>query len=187
MCHCSERAVGRGDRGARVTNFSHKAPLIDHMSVVESPRAHVRIHGPPGRAARRRSARRRMRQQRHDHPDDAHCADVAGDGNPQRFDGAERNGGSSVHGDTASGTVSVTLTSVVLLPSIVLGLGIGIPGSSGADCKFSKTVNTPPGRHSAAHRRCRCRHLLRRRLRHRQCRAQRHHRDRHRHASLESR
>jgi hypothetical protein len=51
---------------------------------------------------------------------------------------------------TQSGTVSVTLSSVTLSSAgppanIALGLGIGIPATTGTDCKFSQTVNTPAG------------------------------------------
>jgi hypothetical protein len=45
---------------------------------------------------------------------------------------------------TQSGTVSVTLTSTTPASAIV-GLGVGIRGATGADCKFSQTVNTPAG------------------------------------------
>jgi hypothetical protein len=45
---------------------------------------------------------------------------------------------------TKSGTVSVTLASTTPASAIV-GLGVGIRGATGADCKFSQTVNTPAG------------------------------------------
>lgn len=46
---------------------------------------------------------------------------------------------------STSGTVNVTFASTVPASAIVLGLGIGIHGTAGADCNFSQTVNTPPG------------------------------------------
>jgi len=59
--------------------------------------------------------------------------------------GSMAKGGIAVRTFTAtqSGTVSVTLTSVV--PASTLGLGIGIRATTGADCKFSTTVNTAAG------------------------------------------
>ena len=44
-----------------------------------------------------------------------------------------------------AGTVSVTLASAGPPPTIVLGLGLGIRSSTGADCLFTRTVNTPAG------------------------------------------
>jgi len=42
-----------------------------------------------------------------------------------------------------AGTVTVQLARVD--PSVTLGLGIGIRGATGIDCKFSQTVNTQAG------------------------------------------
>ena len=42
-----------------------------------------------------------------------------------------------------AGTVTVQLARVD--PSITVGLGIGIRGATGADCKFTQTVNTQSG------------------------------------------
>ena len=42
-----------------------------------------------------------------------------------------------------AGTVTVQLARVD--PSVTVGLGIGIRGATGADCKFTQTVNTPSG------------------------------------------
>lgn len=54
-------------------------------------------------------------------------------------------GGTAARVFTASqaGTVTVLLASTD--PSITLGLGIGIQGATGVDCKFTQTVNTPAG------------------------------------------
>jgi hypothetical protein len=41
------------------------------------------------------------------------------------------------------GTVTVLLSSAQ--PSVTLGLGVGIPGSTGVECRFTQTVNTPAG------------------------------------------
>jgi hypothetical protein len=46
---------------------------------------------------------------------------------------------------STSGSVTVTFASASPLSNIILGLGIGIHGPSGADCNFTQTVNTPPG------------------------------------------
>jgi hypothetical protein len=144
MCHCSQRAVGRDDRGARVTNFSHKAPLIDHMSAVESPRAHVRT--PWSAAALLAFA---VLGAACGNNDTTTPATPTAPTSPvtETLNGSMAQNGTAVRTFTAtqSGTVSVTLTSVVPTSSIVLGLGIGLPVASGADCRFSKTVNTPAG------------------------------------------
>jgi hypothetical protein len=65
----------------------------------------------------------------------------------ETLNGSMAKGGIAVRTFTAtqSGTVSVTLTSVVPSSGIVLGLGIGIPVANSADCRFSQTVNTPAG------------------------------------------
>jgi hypothetical protein len=42
-----------------------------------------------------------------------------------------------------AGTVTVLLAGAN--PAITLGLGVGIRGATGADCKFTQTVNTPAG------------------------------------------
>lgn len=42
-----------------------------------------------------------------------------------------------------AGTVSVLLSAVQ--PSVTVGLGIGIHGATGSDCKFSQTVNATAG------------------------------------------
>jgi hypothetical protein len=42
-----------------------------------------------------------------------------------------------------SGTVTVQLSDAQ--PSVTLGLGVGIRGDTGADCRFSQTVNTAAG------------------------------------------
>jgi hypothetical protein len=42
-----------------------------------------------------------------------------------------------------AGTVTVLLARVE--PSVTVGLGIGIRGATGADCKFTQTVNTQGG------------------------------------------
>jgi|SRR3954470_12588479 hypothetical protein len=42
-----------------------------------------------------------------------------------------------------AGTVTVLLARVD--PSVTVGLGLGIRGATGADCKFSQTVNTQGG------------------------------------------
>lgn len=42
-----------------------------------------------------------------------------------------------------SGTVTVLLADAQ--PTVTLGLGVGIRGSTGADCRFTQTVNTGPG------------------------------------------
>jgi hypothetical protein len=42
-----------------------------------------------------------------------------------------------------AGTVSVQLSAVQ--PSVTVGLGIGIHGATGSDCKFSQTVNATAG------------------------------------------
>ena len=44
---------------------------------------------------------------------------------------------------TTPGTVTVQLAAVD--PAMTLGLGIGIRSATGADCRFSQTVNTPAG------------------------------------------
>jgi hypothetical protein len=143
MCHCSERAAGRSDRGARVTNFSHKAPLIDHMSALESPRAHVRT---PWSAAALLAF--------------AVLGAACGNNNTtpttptaptspvtEALTGSMAPNGTAIRTFTAtqSGTVSVTLTSASPPSNIVLGLGLGIRAATGADCRFSQTVNTPAG------------------------------------------
>ena len=46
---------------------------------------------------------------------------------------------------TQSGTVSVTFAGTEPASAVVLGLGIGIRSTTGIDCNFSRTVNTPPG------------------------------------------
>jgi hypothetical protein len=54
-------------------------------------------------------------------------------------------GGSSTHRFPISqgGTISITLTSVT--PSSIVGLGIGIPGSTSSNCEFSSSLNTTSG------------------------------------------
>jgi hypothetical protein len=42
-----------------------------------------------------------------------------------------------------AGTVTVLLADAQ--PTVTLGLGVGIRGSTGADCRFTQTVNTAPG------------------------------------------
>jgi hypothetical protein len=42
-----------------------------------------------------------------------------------------------------AGTVTVLLAGAD--PAITLGLGVGILGATGADCRFTQTVNTPAG------------------------------------------
>jgi hypothetical protein len=42
-----------------------------------------------------------------------------------------------------AGTVSVTLSAIQ--PALTVGLGVGIHGASGSDCKFSQTVNATAG------------------------------------------
>jgi hypothetical protein len=42
-----------------------------------------------------------------------------------------------------AGTVTVLLANAD--PSLTLGLGVGIRGDTGADCRFTQTVNTAPG------------------------------------------
>jgi hypothetical protein len=42
-----------------------------------------------------------------------------------------------------AGTVTVLLSDAQ--PSMTLGLGVGVRGSTGADCRFTQTVNTAPG------------------------------------------
>lgn len=42
-----------------------------------------------------------------------------------------------------AGTVTVLLANAD--PAVTLGLGVGVQGSTGADCKFTQTVNTPAG------------------------------------------
>ena len=42
-----------------------------------------------------------------------------------------------------AGTVTVQLSDAQ--PSVALGLGIGVHGSTGSDCRFTQTVNTLPG------------------------------------------
>ena len=46
---------------------------------------------------------------------------------------------------STSGTVFVTFASTTPASAIVLGLGVGIHGATGADCNFAQTVNTSPG------------------------------------------
>jgi hypothetical protein len=54
-------------------------------------------------------------------------------------------GGSSTHRFPISqgGTISITLTSVT--PSAIVGLGIGIPGSTSSNCEFSSSLSTTSG------------------------------------------
>ena len=42
-----------------------------------------------------------------------------------------------------AGTVTVLLADAQ--PTVTLGLGVGVRGSTGADCRFTQTVNTAPG------------------------------------------
>ena len=42
-----------------------------------------------------------------------------------------------------AGTVTVLLSNAQ--PSVTLGLGVGVRGSTGADCRFTQTLNTAPG------------------------------------------
>jgi hypothetical protein len=42
-----------------------------------------------------------------------------------------------------AGTVTVLLANTD--PAVTLGLGVGILGSTGVDCRFTQTVNTPAG------------------------------------------
>jgi hypothetical protein len=44
-----------------------------------------------------------------------------------------------------AGTVTVTFDSASPISTTVLGLGVGIHGTTGNDCNFTQTVNTPPG------------------------------------------
>jgi hypothetical protein len=142
MCHCSQRAVGRGDRGARVTNFSHNAPLIDHMSAAESPRPYARTP----RSAVVLLVFAML---------GASCgSDTTTPTTPtppspatETLNGSMAQNGTAIRTFTASksGTVSVTLAAAGPPSSIVLGLGIGIRGATGIDCKFSQTVNTAAG------------------------------------------
>jgi hypothetical protein len=144
MCHCSERAVGRGNRGARVTNFSHKAPPIDHMSAVESLRTHVRT--PWSAAALLAIAVLSAACGNNDTTTPTTPTTPTGPVT-ETLNGSMAKNGTAVRAfkATQSGTVSVTLASVVPSSSIVLGLGLGIPVANGADCRFSQTVNTAAG------------------------------------------
>ena len=64
----------------------------------------------------------------------------------EKLEGSMAPNGTAIRTFTAtqSGTVSVTLASTTPASAIV-GLGVGIRAATGADCKFSQTVNTPAG------------------------------------------
>jgi hypothetical protein len=65
----------------------------------------------------------------------------------ETLNGSMAKNGTAIRTFTASksGTVSVTLSAAGPPSSIVLGLGLGIRGATGADCRFSTTINTPAG------------------------------------------
>jgi hypothetical protein len=146
MCHCSERAVGCADRGARVTNFSHKVPLIDHMSAVESPRAHFR--SPWSAAALLAFTVLGAACGNNDTTTTTPTTPTAPPSPATEIlSGTMAPNGTATRTFTASksGTVSVTLTAAGPPSSIVLGLGLGIRAATGLDCEFTTTVNTPAG------------------------------------------
>lgn len=66
-------------------------------------------------------------------------------GDPARFESQIVRGGSATRAFTltTAGTIDVTLTSIT--PSIVVGLGIGIPRSDGNGCNLSRSVEASVG------------------------------------------
>jgi hypothetical protein len=61
--------------------------------------------------------------------------------------GAMAQNGTATRTFTAAtaGTISVNFTSASPAATIVLGVGVGIHGTTGTDCHFTQTVNAPPG------------------------------------------